>query len=295
MQFGRISGQRPAIVVGEFDGFHLGHRQLLHGAIRVAQTNGQPLVAVILRHAEHASLLTIDERCRATMVSGASNAIAVEVLSPSAPDVGRVIVDEIVSRLDPSTVVMACLPGNASTARFPNLRAEFVRRGVDLIEMPRWCNPDGEPITSSGIRAALRRGAIAQANDWLGRTFTLTGRVVHGSGLGRTIGFPTANLDLADPRTVPMHGVYAAEVRLPNNELHRAAVNIGVRPTVEDHGALLVEAHLLDFDADLYGDRIQVGFRRWLRDEQRFDSVDALVGQLAVDVEQVRLMLRAAT
>ena len=290
MRFASTSGNRPVIVVGEFDGFHLGHRQLLHSATRLARSSGRPLVAVILCDTRQSTMLTADERCWATMASGATSAVVIEV--PTTIDAGPLIVDEVISRLHPWAVVMACLPGDDSTARFPALRAAFSRHAVEVVQMPRWCNPDGEPITTSGVRASLAAGEIPRANDWLGRTFTLTGTVVHGSGLGRTIGFPTANLDLAVDCLVPMRGVYAAEVHLPSGEPHRAAVNVGVRPTVQDHGPVLVEAHLLDFDADLYGDRVQVGFRRWLRDEQRFDSVDALVGQLAVDIEQVRLILR---
>jgi riboflavin kinase / FMN adenylyltransferase len=188
---------------------------------------------------------------------------------------------------------MACLPTEPASARYPSLRAELSHRAMELVEVPRWNDPDGRYVTSSRVKDALRRGEIVTANDWLGRTFTLTGTVVHGSGLGRTIGFPTANLDLSPSRLVPMNGVYAGLVDLPNGERHRAAINIGVRPTVADDGVLLVEAHLLDFDGDLYGDTIEVGFRRWLRHEHRFDSLDGLVTQLAVDVEQTRLLLRS--
>jgi riboflavin kinase/FMN adenylyltransferase len=286
------SGQ-PVVVLGEFDGFHLGHRQLLDAAARTARVQGRPLAAVVLSDQSNAQTLTpVEERCWALLASGASSAFVV-TLDPGADSaVGARVVDEIAARLDPACVVMACLPSDHTDARFPELRVELNSRSIPVIEVPRWCNPDGQLITSSAIRDALHAGDIARANDCLGRTYSVTGTVVHGSGLGRTIGFPTANLDLASDQLVPKHGVYAAEVDLPSGDRHRAAVNIGVRPTVESDGTLVVEAHLLDFDADLYDQRITVGFRRWLRNEHRFDSVDALVAQLAADVEQTRLVLR---
>ena len=162
-----------------------------------------------------------------------------------------------------------------------------------MVEVPRWPDPDGSLITTARIREALGTGDVVRANDWLGRRFSLSAEVVHGSRLGHTIGFPTANLGLPANQFVPMNGVYAAVVELPDGEERRAAVNIGVRPTVEEHGKLVVEAHLLDFDGDLYEQRITIAFRRWLRHERRFDSLDALVDQLAADVHQIRLLLRS--
>ncbi len=283
----------PIVVLGEFDGFHLGHRQLADAALRVAQRERRPLVAAVLADmgAAH-TLTTVDQRCWALLASGASSALVVSLVDASDPAIAVEIVDQIANRLAPSAVVMACLPDDASTARFPQLRAEFAERSIEVVEVPRWRNPDGQFITSDAVRDALRTADIPRANDLLGRTFSLIGTVVHGSGLGRTIGFPTANLDLRADALIPRRGVYAALVDLADGSQHRAAVNIGVRPTVERDGHVLVEAHLLDFDGDLYGVRIDVGFRRWLREEQRFGSVDELVAQLALDVEHTRLLLR---
>jgi riboflavin kinase / FMN adenylyltransferase len=285
--------ERPVVVLGEFDGFHLGHRQLVDEAARLAGRLGRPLVGVVLDDPRATRVITpVEERCWALLACGAARAIAITFATPEHPAAGAHAVDEIVDRLDPQVLVTACLPGSPSIARYPVLRDECMRRGLEVVEVPRWPDPDGGLITGARIRDALGIGDVVRVNDWLGRTFSLTGTVVHGSGLGRTIGFPTANLDLPANRLVPMNGVYAAVVDLPNGDQHRAAVNIGVRPTVEEHGTLLVEAHLLDFDGDLYDMRIQVGFRRWVRHERRFESIDALVAQLNSDVQQIRLVLR---
>ncbi len=289
----RPTAQRPVVVLGEFDGFHLGHRQLVDAAAHLAARLERPLVGVVLDDPRAAQVITpVEDRCWALLACGAAHAIAITFASPEHPAAGAHAIDEIVERVDPQVVVTACLPGSPSIARYPVLRDECTRRGIEVVEVPRWPDPDGSLISGARVREALATGDVVRANDWLGRTFTLAGTVVHGSGLGRTIGFPTANLDLPFNLLVPMNGVYAAVVDLPDGEQHRAAVNIGVRPTVEAHGKLLVEAHLLDFDGDLYDLRIQVGFRRWVRDERRFESIDALVAQLATDVQRIGLLLR---
>lgn len=281
------------MVLGEFDGFHLGHRQLIDAAARLARNEGRTLVGVVLDDPTAERVLTsVDERCWALLASGVGSAIAITFTEPDDPTAGAHAIDEIVARFDPATIVAACLPGNPEAARYPALRAECERRGLPMVEVPRWLDPDGSLITAARIREALASGDVVRANDWLGRRFTLNGLVVHGSGLGRTIGFPTANLELPANQFVPMNGVYAAVVELPDGDERRAAVNIGVRPTVEEHGKLVVEAHLLDFDDDLYDQRITVSFRRWLRHERRFDSLDSLVTQLAADIRQIRLLLR---
>ncbi|MFT3853471.1 MAG: riboflavin kinase [Ilumatobacteraceae bacterium] len=287
------SDGRPVVVLGEFDGFHLGHRQLVDAAAQLARGDGRPIVGVVLDDPGAERVLTgIDERCWALLACGAGSAVAITFTEPDDPTAGAHAIDEIVARFDPAMIVTACLPGNPNTARYPALRVECEHRGLTMVEVPRWLDPDGSLITAARIRGALASGDVVRAADWLGRRFSLSGPVVHGSGLGRTIGFPTANLELPPNQFVPMNGVYAAVVELPDGDERRAAVNIGVRPTVEEHGKLVVEAHLLDFDGDLYDQRITVAFRRWLRDERRFESLDALVAQLATDIRQIRLLLR---
>ena len=280
-------------MLGEFDGFHLGHRHLVQAAADIARRQHLPLAGVVL--AEEGStdaLVDVEARCWALLGSGASNAFAITIDPHTAGSHAISLVDEIIDRFDPTVVVLACLPDELEPARHPDLRHTLRDRSIEVVEVDRLTDPDGSPITSTRIRDALRGGQVAAANDWLGRPFTLGGTVVHGSGLGHTIGFATANLSLPPARLVPMRGVYAAFVDLEDGQRHRAAVNIGVRPTVEADGELHVEAHLLDFDADLYGSHIDVVFRRWLRHEQRFDSLDALIEQLRDDTRRAAIVLR---
>ncbi len=164
---------------------------------------------------------------------------------------------------------------------------EEVGFGVRVVEPLRW---RGEVISSTRIRAALTAGDIEEANGCLGRPYRLSGVVVRGRGLGRQLGIPTANLEPPAGRLIPANGVYAALARTERDGVRPAVVNIGVRPTIAaDH--LTVEAHLLDFDGDLYDQRLGLDFVAWLRDEETFPSLNALVEQIRRDIAHARQIL----
>jgi riboflavin kinase/FMN adenylyltransferase len=153
---------------------------------------------------------------------------------------------------------------------------------VQLLEI------DGEVVSSSHIRGLVLGGAVDYAGRLLGDPFTLGGEVTHGDRRGRELGYPTANI-VPDPAYVtPGHGVYAARATTADGETYAAAVSIGVRPTFVTGRGELVEAYLLDFDGDLYGSRLELAFLKRLRGEKRFESVGALVDQMALDVEAAR-------
>ena len=159
----------------------------------------------------------------------------------------------------------------------------FEARIVPLVEI------DGERVSSGRIRALLAAGDVSEARHLLGAPFQVRGRVVHGDARGRLLGFPTANL-IPDARFVnPGHGVYAALADgIP------AAVNIGVRPTFADAEGELIEAHLIDFDGDLYGRELRLEFLERLRSEQRFETSGALIEQMRRDVDAARTVCRQA-
>src|SRR5436305_2398761 len=142
---------------------------------------------------------------------------------------------------------------------------------------------DGETVSSTQIRALVAAGDVARAARFLGAPFMLEGEVVQGDGRGRELGIPTANLVPDDRYVVPGHGVYAAWAHG-----HPAAVNVGVRPTFDSGRGLLVEAYLIDFSGDLYGQVLRVAFMARLRGEKRFDSVDELVAQMHRDIDRAR-------
>jgi riboflavin kinase/FMN adenylyltransferase len=149
----------------------------------------------------------------------------------------------------------------------------------------------GKVVSSSGIRAVLEAGDVEQACRWLNRPYRLAGEVVHGDGRGRAMGFPTANIDVWEEQILPQSGVYAGWARL-DGEVFMAVANVGKRPTFKGK-IVRVEAHLLDFDRDIYGETLVFDFIARLRPEMRFDNVADLIGQIKQDVEKGRQILTA--
>ncbi|MDE7397742.1 MAG: riboflavin biosynthesis protein RibF, partial [Muribaculum sp.] len=146
-------------------------------------------------------------------------------------------------------------------------------------------------VSSTAVRRAIEAGDVGAAALMLGREYTLSGKVVHGRALGRTIGFPTANIDqTSTPCIVPARGVYAVDIILPDGGVHRAIMNIGHRPTVDNGSDDTLEVHVLDYNGDLYGQTVVVKFLKRLRDERKFGSVELLREQLAADASAARTL-----
>jgi riboflavin kinase/FMN adenylyltransferase len=171
--------------------------------------------------------------------------------------------------------------GNVAVLRELGEELGFVVHGLSAVAL------DGQTISSTRIRDAIRAGQLDAASQMLGRNYSICGTVRKGDQLGRKLGFPTANLDVTG-LVLPPNGVYAIHV-LARGKTHRAVLNIGVRPTLQSPAPELhVEAHLLDFNADLYGQELELSFVRWLRDEQKFPALDALRQQIARDIAAAR-------
>ena len=265
--------RRPsAVALGVFDGVHLGHRAILGAAVAHARAIGSPAVACTFDRLELIAACGV----AAAVVLAFTRELA--AMEPEA-----FVKDVLVDRLDARQVVVGFnhrfgrgARGDAALLRELGARGGF---GVDVIEP---LTVDGVPVSSTAIRAALGRGDLEAAVRMLGRPYTLPGKVVAGAGRGRTLGFPTANI-APDRPVLVAPGVYACTVEVADQP-RRAVVNVGVRPTF-DEKTLAVEAHLLDFSGDLYGQTVRVMFRSRVREERRFSSVDALRAQIADDVE----------
>lgn len=162
--------------------------------------------------------------------------------------------------------------------------------GIEVVEAPFV-----EGISSSAIRKALMAGDVERAANMMGRYYSLSGTVVNGNRLGRTIGFPTANLMPLPGLTIPANGVYAALVVLPDGSRHKAVVNIGTRPTVRRGDGRTVEAHIIGFDGDLYGHPLTIIFRKRLRDEMKFKSIESLRQQIEKDRDTAKKFLAEPT
>jgi riboflavin kinase/FMN adenylyltransferase len=170
------------------------------------------------------------------------------------------------------------------------LRAQGEQKGFKLEVVELVTNDgSGRIVNSNGIRAALGTGEIEQAAEWLGRPYQLSGEVVHGDHRGRTLGFPTANIDVWDEQVLPQNGIYAGWVHL-NDETFMSVANVGTRPTFNGT-TIKVEAFILDFDRDIYGQTLAFDFVARLRSEMKFNNVDDLIAQMHKDVTRGREIL----
>lgn len=291
------------IALGNFDGFHLGHQAVAREAIEWARAEGRPsIIATFDPHPVRLfrpdiapfRLTTLEQRQELYLAAGATAMLVFhfdgELASTGADDFVRVLLAE---RLGVAGVVT----GEDFTfgkGRGGN-RAVLERLGSEVGIVCRTVAPvldQGEPVSSSRIRDALRAGNPQAAARLLTRPFAIRGVVEHGDKVGRTIGYPTANLAL-EGYLRPRYGIYAVTGRVlaSGGELLGAA-NIGVRPSFEPPKELL-EPHFFDFDDDLYGQEIEVAFHHFLRPEARFDSLGALTAQMDKDCERARELLSA--
>lgn len=272
------------VAVGEFDGVHLGHREVIAGSGTVLTFEPHP--AAVVRPGGGPKLLTsLELKTELIAALGVQELVVVpfdERFAQQAPAefVERVLVDALGATHVSVGANFRFGHRARGTAALLASDDRFETRVVPLVEV------DGVPVSSTRIRALIAEGAVDGAARLLGAGFRMRGEVVRGDRRGRELGFPTANM-VPDPRLAcPAHGVYACRVgeRL-------AAVNVGVRPTFGVDLQPLVEAFLLDFEGDLYGRRLTVEFVTRLRGEQRFAAVAELVAQMQRDVESTRELL----
>jgi riboflavin kinase / FMN adenylyltransferase len=236
------------------------------------------------------AITTLDERLELIAGCGIDGAVVLTFTRElAAVEPEAFVKDVLVDRLAARQVVVGSNHrfGRGARGDAALLRSLGAQHGfsVDVIEP---LSVDGVPVSSTAIRTALGRGDLASAERMLGRPYTLPGKVVAGAGRGRTLGFPTANI-APDRPVLVAPGVYACAAEV-GGQGQRAVVNIGVRPTFGED-TLAVEAYLLDFAGDLYGQTIRLIFLSRIREERRFPSVDALRAQIADDVETARKRL----
>lgn len=277
-----VAPRSRRVAVGEFDGVHLGHRQVIEGNDTVLTFEPHPL-AVVRPEAAPKLLTTFEVKAELVSGLGVDELVVIPFDDSFAHQTPQEFIDDVlVARLGATHVSVGenFRFGHRAAGEPSVLMAQeaFETRVVPLVEV------DGEIVSSSHIRALVQAGEVEAAARMLGAPFQLRGEVVRGDGRGRELGFPTANLVPDNSLVYPGHGIYAA---LADGSC--AAVNVGVRPTFGTGRAVLVEAHILDQeDTELYGRILRVDFLARLRGERRFDSVQALVEQMGQDVERTR-------
>jgi riboflavin kinase/FMN adenylyltransferase len=292
----RSGGRKVSVAIGMFDGVHLGHQQLIRQALADAEQHEG--IAVVVTFDRHPNTVVAPARVPPLIYSDSQKRRAISSLGASAmvvipftPEFSRQpaadFIGALVSRLAPvhsicvgsSFVFGHKRSGNVSLLRELGQQLNFTVHGIAAVSLDR------EIVSSTRIREMVRAGDLDRASQMLGRKYALSGAVTRGDELGRKLGFPTANLDV-NGLLVPPAGVYAVHAYV-NGTRHRAVANIGHRPTLQNPAPeLRVEAHLLNFTGDLYGQELELTFVEKLREERKFGSVEELRQQIARDIAE---------
>ena len=288
--------------IGMFDGVHLGHCSLIEHVRREAAT--RRCASAVVTFATHPRevlhpespmqlLTTYDERMQRLSATGIDYAIVLDFSSALAQLSAR----EFLALLHDNFGMQAiCIGydhrfGHNRSEGFPEYCAYGRELGIDVIESTPFFIPEGQ-ISSSAIRRALAAGKVEQANAMAGYRYRIQGKVVDGKKLGRTLGFPTANITVNDcHKLLPAVGVYAVCATLPDGTTRGGMMNIGFRPTLNGERSLSLEVHLFDFDGNLYGQDIAIDFIAFMRNEEKYDSLEALQQAIKNDAVAVKKVL----
>lgn len=299
-RFNRIQ-QGCVATIGKFDGVHLGHQLILDQLKQKAEQLNLPALVILIEPHPEEYFASSDANCPARLTILDEK---LELLESFGIDyVYQLKFDAALSQLSAESYIMDILVeglglaalvigndfrfGHKRQGDYALLQTKGAENGFEVIETSTY-ERNGQRISSTFIREQLSKSNFELVELLLGRPYSMKGEVVKGQQLGKDLGFPTCNVNL-HRRQPPFTGIYACDVKL-NGDLHKAAVNIGYRPTVSDDGNALLEAHLLDFQADLYGKSIEVIFRHKVREEEKFDSLDELKQQIGLDVQKVRTL-----
>ena len=281
------------LTIGVFDGVHLGHQEIIHQLTAGAHANGAPAVVLtffphptmVLTGTEPKWLTTPDERAEILAGLGVDVVITHPFDRPTAALSSEEFMARVKKHLDVRTLLVGYdfALGRNRTGNLTRLTEIGHEMGYAVLPLDA-IEGDGQIISSTLIRQQLSDGNVTGAAAKLGRNYALSGPVIHGFARGRTIGIPTANLEVPPEKVMPANGVYACWAWM-DAEKYKAVVNIGVRPTFTNGEVVpRVEAHLLNFDADVYGRTIKLEFVEHLRSEQKFPGIDALVAQIKLDI-----------
>jgi riboflavin kinase/FMN adenylyltransferase len=289
--------QQPVLALGNFDGMHRGHLKIIERVCRVAdERNG---VAVAMTFEPHPSKIVRPDKAPPLLMTHQQKIEALDRAGMHGVAIVRFTPE--LAQWDPESFVRTVLVewlhvaevwvganflfGHDRTGNFSMLRTLGARYGfrAEKIDPVRYKD---FVVSSTRIRRLINEGRVDEASALLGHQYSVEGSVVHGQHRGKDLGFPTANL-CTENEVVPPHGVYATTVTL-EGAAYPAMTNVGTRPTFGDAQETVIETHVLDFDKDLYGARLKLGFVQRLRDEKRFDNLETLKQQIAVDREHAR-------
>ena len=303
-------GERTVLTIGVYDGVHVGHRTVIsqvreraarEGAKSVVVTFDRHPLSIVRPEAAPRLLANLDQKIELLESTGVDAVVIVPFNDVQASETPVEFVERVlVNTLAAKVVIVGSdfhfghmRQGNVTLLKEMGVRHDFVCDPVVLV--PRADGID-EPVSSTAIRRALAGGEIDTASRMLGRPYEVRGEVGSGDQRGRTIGFPTANVQIPNGMCMPSDGVYAGLYTRPDGTEYATAINLGRRPTFyANQESSLLEAYLMDFSGDLYGEAASVKFLAFLRSEKQFSGIDELKQQLQLDIEHARQAVRART
>ena len=292
----------PVLTIGNFDGLHHGHRHLISALVTKARALGAPAAVytfdppprVVLSPDAHAPRIqSWPDKVRILGELGVDQVVVERFTRAFAQHPPSWFLDEVIGkRIQPSSVVVGYdfRFGRNRGGDVETLRAAFPELSVTQVEA---LQIEGKTVSSSRIRTLVSEGNVTEAAGLLGYRFAVEARIVGGEKLGRTLGYPTANMMLS-PDIHLAHGIYAVRMKRADGSLYDGVASFGRRPTVTKDGAPLLETFLFDFSGDLYGEICQVGFFARLRGEEKFDDLDALTAQMKRDEAEARAVMEKA-
>jgi riboflavin kinase / FMN adenylyltransferase len=290
--------KKSALALGFFDGVHPGHQVVIRKAVEEARRLGA--VPGIITFKEHPRSLTlgkspplltlIDQRLELFAELGIEAALVLSFTE----ELCRLAPEDYVQ-----SVLVECMGARSLSVGYnhrfgrnrvgdPELLRKLGEQFDYCVHVAGEVFVDSKEVSSSRIREAISSGDLEEAHKLLSRPYAVTGIVKAGDGRGKLIGFPTANVDIAEEQVMPMAGVYCAVAKLQDGSRHQSVVNIGTRPTFGDSDKVITEVHILEFEGDLYGQPLSVNFCRRLRSEMKFDGIDQLKTQIATDCQTAR-------
>lgn len=299
-------GERTVLTIGAYDGLHLGHQAVIsqvralaaERSARSAVVTFDRHPATVVRPESAPQLLTgPEQRLELFEATGIDAAVVLPFDEAQAGEAPLAFIERVLVKCLHAEVVVVGDDFHFGRNREGNvalLREIGETYGFDVEPVILVSRADGidEPVSSTAIRRALAGGNVTLATELLGRPFEARGVVVMGDQRGRLLGFPTANVEVPNRICLPADGVYAGWFERPDGSRHQCAINLGRRPTFYEHAdSSLLEAHLIDFDGDLYGEEAKIEFVGFLRSERKFDGIDALVEQLKHDIGHARDLL----
>lgn len=301
-----------AVTIGAYDGVHLGHRAVIAEVRRRAAAEDLPTTvvtfdrhpAMVVRPESAPRLLCdLEQKLELLATTGVERTVVIRFDADRAAESAASFVNDVlVDTLGTKLVVVGAdfhfgskRSGNVTLLQELGGQHGFNVIGMDLVDVSGRPATNGDRVSSTGIRERLTRGDLETANRWLGRPHEVRGVVAKGDQRGRTLGFPTANVGVPGEVLLPADGIYAGWFERPDGSVHPTALSLGRRPTFYQQAhASLLECYLLDFEGDLYDERVKVRFAKRLRGEKRFPSEEALVAQMHLDVIATRAALGIA-